>query len=184
MRTRLVASLLVTTVIAVQSQAAMMAYLTIKGQKTGVFLGGVTQKGREGKIAVVAADHDIIIPRDAATGLASGRKLNRPLKLTLELDKAAPLIYNALATNESLPEVKVEFWTPQNRAIAGVGTEVQHFTIKLTNASISEVHFNMHSILSPDTVKMPETIDVSFTYQKIEWTWNEGGITASDNWGG
>jgi type VI secretion system secreted protein Hcp len=24
--------------------------------------------------------------------------------------------------------------------------------------------------------------DIQFTYQKIEWTWNDGGITAGDDW--
>ena len=30
--------------------------------------------------------------------------------------------------------------------------------------------------------RLAEYEEVSLTYQKIEWTWNEGGISASDDW--
>ena len=184
MRARFFASIIVVSAIAVQSSAAMMAYLSIRGQKQGNFVGGVTQRGREGKIAVIAVDHDILSPRDTASGLPTGRRQHRPLKVTLELDKATPLIYTALTTNENLPEVTLDFWAPQVRAASGVGSEVQHFSIKLTSANITAVHFNMPNVLHPETARMSETIEVSFTYQKIEWNWKDGGIIASDNWGG
>lgn len=185
MRARLLASFIVVSAVAIQSQAGMMAYLTIKGQKTGVFKGGVTQKGREGKIAVIAADHDLGASSNAGgrPGLIA-RRSSQPVKLTLLLDQAAPLIYNAMSNGEILTEVTVDFWAPQVKAGLGIGTEVQHYSIKLTNATISDVHFVMPNIMHPDTLKSPETIEVSFTYQKIEWTWKDGGITASDDWKG
>ena len=42
--------------------------------------------------------------------------------------------------------------------------------MKLTNASVAddEQHGNYETI--------------AFTYQKIEWTWVDGGITAEDDW--
>jgi type VI secretion system secreted protein Hcp len=43
-------------------------------------------------------------------------------------------------------------------------------TIKLTNASVS------------DRVQKGDLETISFTYQKIEWTWVDGGITAQDDW--
>src|SRR4051812_30444407 len=112
MRTRLLASIFVVSGLAVQSHAALMAYLTIKGQKQGNFTGGITQKGREGKIGVIAVDHDILSPRDVRSGAATGRRTHRPLTVTIELDKAAPLIYNALSSSENLPEVTLDFWSP------------------------------------------------------------------------
>ena len=184
MRVKLLASLLVLSGFAIQSQAAMMAYLTIKGQKQGIFTGSVTQKGREGKIAVIGVEHDIMSPRNAATGLPTGKRMHKPFVVTIELDKATPLIYNALSTNENLPEVTLEFWTPQNKGVVGVGVEVQHYTVKLTNASISDVHFHMQNIRNPELVKYPESLDISFTYQKVEWIWKDGGIIASDDWNG
>ena len=160
----------------------MMAYMTVKGQKQGMFAGGITQKGREGKIGVIAVDHSVLMPHDAASGLATGRKMSRPFKVTVELDKATPLFYNAMASNENLSEVTLEFWTPQIKAASRLGCEVQHYTVKLTNASISEIHFNMANIRVPELEKMPQTLEISFTYQKIEYLWKDGGINATDNW--
>jgi type VI secretion system secreted protein Hcp len=31
-------------------------------------------------------------------------------------------------------------------------------------------------------MKYSEYEEIAFTYQKIEWTWTDGGITSSDEW--
>ena len=31
-------------------------------------------------------------------------------------------------------------------------------------------------------MKFAEYEEVAFTYQQIDWAWNDGGITASDSW--
>ena len=31
-------------------------------------------------------------------------------------------------------------------------------------------------------MKFAEYEEIAFTYQKIEWTWNDGGLTAMDDW--
>ena len=33
-----------------------------------------------------------------------------------------------------------------------------------------------------ENAKLPMLEMISFTYQKIEWTWLDGGITATDSW--
>ena len=161
---------------------AMMAYLYAKGQKSGQIKGSVTQKGREDSVAVIALSHSIVSPRDPQSGLPTGQRMHKPYVITKELDKATPVFYNVLCTNENLTEVTVKFWTPQLRAAAGVGSEVQHFTVKLTNANIASIDFRMANIRHPDLVKFTEYEEIAMTYQKIEWTWNDGGIMASDDW--
>ena len=161
---------------------ALNAYLKLKGQKQGEIKGSVTQKGRENKIAVIAVNHEIISPRDPASGLPTGKRMHKPMIITCELDKALPLMYNALVNNENLPEWELQFWTPQLRATSGAGTEVQHYTIKLTNANLSAINFNMLNNKNPELMKYAETANYSFTYQKIEWLWNDGGIMAMDDW--
>ena len=52
---------------------ALNAYLTLKGQKQGTIHGSVTQKGREGSIAVIAIEHEIVSPRDAGSENRSPR---------------------------------------------------------------------------------------------------------------
>ncbi len=161
---------------------ALNAYLKLKGQKSGDIKGSVTQKGREGKIMVIACDHEIISPRDAASGLPTGKRMHKPIVITKELDKASPLLYNILCHNENIPEWELQFWTPQLSAATGVGAEKQHYTIKLTNANIASIHFRMLNNKNPELMRYTEFEEVTFTYQKIEWTWTDGGITAGDDW--
>lgn len=161
---------------------AMQAYMTVKGQKHGNIDGSITQKGREKMIGVIAVSHEIISPRDPQSGLPTGQRMHKPFVVTKELDKSTPILYNVLCTNENCPEVFIKYWTPQLKAGTGQGSEVQHFTVKLTNANIASISFRMANIRHPDLVKFTEYEEIAFTYQKIEWTWNDGGISAGDDW--
>jgi type VI secretion system secreted protein Hcp len=162
---------------------ALNAYLKLKGQKTGLVKGSVTQKGRENLIMVIAVNHGIVSPRDAASGLPTGKRMHKPLVITKELDKSSPVLYNMLCTNENITEFVLDFWAPKNTGRAGgAGIEFQHFTIKLTNASIAGINFAMLNNKNPELVKYAEYEEITFTYQKIEWTWKEGNITAMDDW--
>lgn len=156
---------------------ALNAYLKLKGQKTGEIKGSVTQKGREGKIMVIAVSHEIVSPRDSASGLPTGKRMHKPFVITKELDKSSPILYQVLTNNESIPEWELQFWQPST-----TGAEKQHYTVKLVNANIASIAFRMANNKHPDLMKFTEYEEVAFTYQKIEWIWVEGGITAMDDW--
>lgn len=161
---------------------ALNAYLRLKGQKQGEIKGSVTQKGREGSIMVIAVSHEIVSPRDPASGLPTGKRMHKPFVITKELDKSSPLLYNVLVNNENVPEWKLEFWTPQLSAAGGVGAEKQHYTVQLLNANIASISFRMLNNKNPELSRYAEFEEVAFTYQKITWTWKDGGITAEDDW--
>lgn len=182
MKTKLIGSLVLVVALLANvpsAFAALNAYLTIKGARQGDIKGSVTQKGREGQIMVIAFQHEIVSPRDPASGLPTGKRKHGPLKIVKEVDKSSPLLYTALVTNENLPEVVLRFWQPSPS-----GQEQQHFTIKLVNASISGIRAEMLNNKYPENMQHKEREEVTFTYQKIIWTWEEGGITAQDDWEG
>jgi type VI secretion system secreted protein Hcp len=156
---------------------ALNAYLKLKGQKTGEIKGSVTQKGREGKIMVIAVSHEVISPRDPASGLPTGKRMHKPFVITKELDSATPLLLGALCNNENITEWELQFWTP-----SATGAEKQHYTVKLVNANIASIAFRMANNKHPDLMKYAEYEEIAFTYQKIDWTWMQGGITAGDDW--
>ena len=131
---------------------------------------------------VIAVSHEVVSPRDAASGLPTGKRMHKPFVITKELDKSSPLLYNALVTNENISQWQLQFWTPQLRAASGQGLEVQHYTVKLTHANIASISFRMANNKHPDLMKFAEYEEVAFTYRKIEWTWTDGGITAGDDW--
>jgi len=161
---------------------ALNAYLTLKGQKQGDIKGSVTQAGRVDSIMIIAVSHEIVSPRDAASGLPTGKRMHKPLVITKELDKSTPLLYNALVNNENISDYEIKFWTPQIKATQGLGTEVHHFSLKLVNANIASIHFKMANNKHPELMKFAEYEEIAFTYQKIIWTWIQGGITAEDDW--
>ena len=156
---------------------ALNSYLKLKGQKQGEIKGSVTQKGRENKIMVIAVSHEIVSPRDPASGLPTGKRMHKPLVITKELDKSSPLLYSVLTNNENITEWELQFWTPSS-----TGVEKQHYTVRLTNANIASIQFRMLNNKNPDLMKYTEYEEIAFTYEKIEWTWTEGGITAIDSW--
>jgi type VI secretion system secreted protein Hcp len=160
---------------------ALNAYLKLKGVKQGEIKGSITQKGREGKIAVIAVNHEISVPYNAATGLASGKRMHKPFVITKELDKSSPSLYNALISNENITDWELQFWTPQLGAATGIGAEKQHYTIRLTNARIIDIKFVLPNTKITETQNLAEYEEVTFLYQKIEWTWNDGGIMATDD---
>lgn len=161
---------------------AMMAYMYVKGQKQGKIKGSVTQKGREGAIGVIGYHHSVVSPRDPQSGLPTGQRMHKPFTIVKATDAASPHLYAALCTNENLPEVTVEFWTPQIKPGPSAGSEVQYYTVKLTNAGIASITGMMPNIDDPAQHKYPMQEEIAFTYQKIEWIWTDGNVTASDDW--
>lgn len=156
---------------------ALNAYLTLVAAKQGQVLGSVIQKGREGTIMVFAASHSIVSPRDPVSGRPTGKRMHKPFVITKEIDRSSPLLYSILCNNENISSLEIQFYTP-----SPTGVERQHYTVQLTNANISDIELRMPNTKNPHTAKLPAREEISFTYQKISWTWTEGNISADDDW--
>jgi type VI secretion system secreted protein Hcp len=157
---------------------ALNAYMYLKGQKQGNINGSVTQKGHENSIAVHAASHSVVVPRDPQSGLPTGKRMHKPFVVTKEIDKSSPLLYLALATNENLPTCQFQY----SAATPVAGIEKQIYTIMLTNANIASIDHRMYNNLEPGMANLPVQEEIAFTYQKIQWTWADGSVTSSDDW--
>ena len=164
--------------------AALNAYLTLRGSKQGDIKGSVTQKGREGKILVFSASHMIVSPRDLASGKPAGKRQHKPFVIFKELDASSPRLWNALVTNEVMAKFELQFWAPNSKVggVGGTSTEMIIYSVVLTNASVQSIDFRMPNNKLPDQSKLPEYEEVSFSYEGIQWTWTQGGITARDSW--
>ena len=155
------------------------AYLTIQGKIQGKISGSVTQKGRKNSILIHSFDNEILSPRDSASGLATGKRQHHPIVILKEIDKSSPRLWTALITNEVLTSWELDIWGPSATA---PGTEAKIYTISLTNASIGSIHEFMAEDDLPANLGRPLQEEITFTYQKIKWTWVDGGITATDDW--
>jgi type VI secretion system secreted protein Hcp len=152
-------------------------YAQIKGQKSGQIKGSVLQQVHRDQIGGLAMSYEVDLGHDAATGLPTGKRLHKPFMITKEWDQSSPALLNVLFTNENLTTCIFEFW----HAVAN-GSEMKFMTYTLTNANIISIH---QYTASPDQLNQfdaKDLEDIAFTYQKIEVTWVQGGITAQDDW--
>lgn len=156
---------------------ALNAYLTVKGQKQGGIRGSVTQKGREGSIQVHSFSNEVLSPRDPASGLPTGKRMHKPLIILKEVDKSSPLLWNVLVQNENLTEWTLDFWE-----VSAATPEKRIYSIRLTNASIASMRESMLDNEDAANARYTLLEEISFTYQRIEWVWIEGEISAQDDW--
>jgi type VI secretion system secreted protein Hcp len=156
---------------------ALDAFLWCTGASLGDIKGSVTETGKEDSIRVIAASHELLCPTDATTGLPTGKRKHTPFTITKEVDRATPLLYQAMVNNESLVAWKLQFWTP-----SPTGQPFQHYTVELTNASICDIRFEMLNNQVPENAPHREREHISFVYQFITWTWTTGGIAAQADW--
>jgi type VI secretion system secreted protein Hcp len=157
---------------------AVQIYATVTGAKQGAFKGETTQKGRENMIPVVGFSYGVIVPRDTATGQASGKRQHQPVVLTKEWGASSPQFYTAAYANEVLTTVVFNFFV-----INPVGVQQLDHTVKLTNATIASVQQSIHLPQSGGPIiDSRELQEISFTFQKIDITSISGGTEATDDW--
>lgn len=170
-----VAMLLASSILAASSSAdaALNAYLRLKGQKTGDIRGSVVQKGREGQIMVIALEQ-------ATSKPVNGRTTTGPIVLTKEVDQSSPLLHAAMINGEPLSEFTLMLWRPRLGGGVG-GTEEQYYTLKLTNARITNIRTTMLNNKNPDLARYETHEEVTFTYDAIEWTYTGATPTMEKN---
>jgi len=131
-----------------------------------------TMKSMEKYSKILGFKFGTISPRDAATGLASGKRTHQPVVLWKQLDISTPAIFQALCQNQTLDSVEIMYYQAH-------GTEakrVQFFKLTLTNATIVE-----SEVLGGfDGNKVIERI--AFTFQKIEYNEVPDSKTSQDSW--
>ena len=152
---------------------ALNAYLKLKGQNQGDIKGS----GPENKIMVIASNHSILSPRNESSGIAIGKRMHKPFVITKEVDQSTPQLYKALVDNENISEWELQFWKPDTS-----GAEMQYYTVKLNNATIASIEFHMPNNKDHQLMKFMEYEEIAFTYQDIEWIWEESGVSASADW--
>jgi type VI secretion system secreted protein Hcp len=151
------------------------AFMRIKG-KSGEIKGGTTQKGREGMIAVHALEQNVVVPVDVSSGMATGRRVHKPIVITKRVDKSSAPLHLALSRDEVLSEVTIQFFE-----VGRDGVERNHYTIVLKNARITGLRHVMLDNNKPDLARLPAYEELTLVYESITWTWNDGGLTATDS---
>ncbi len=156
---------------------AYESYMKITGTKQKAFKGESTREAWKEKIPCLGFNYEVQSPRDQATGQASGKRQHKPVTITKEWGAASPQIFQALVNNEVLTEVTFEFIRT-----TAEGAEEVHYTIKLVNATISNLKQYIGDTRHSDAIDKHELEDVSFTFQRIEIESKLGKTMATDDW--
>jgi len=151
-------------------------YVQVRGSKQGVFKGESKRSSRTEWIEGLDFAFELFSPYDLATGHTSGKRQWKPIVVTKEWGASSPQFLQALATNEVLTSVVLEFVS-----LRPDGTEVTSHTIQLTNGAVTDVsQFIGPAPLNP--VPTLELTRISFTFQKITVTDVQGTTTFVDDW--
>jgi len=154
------------------ADGALNAYMKIDN-----IAGPVSNKGKEGTIVVFYASHSVSTQSGVAHGRTHGDFLIRK-----EVDKTSPRLYSTWVRGDTLPRVKIDFYVPATSTTGPSPSEKPSYSVELTSAKITAIKFELPNNKEETTKALPMFESVSFVYQKIDWTWAEGGISASDQW--
>ncbi len=146
--------------------------VSVTGKVQGKFKGEMIQKGFEGKFAGLGFEQEVISPRDAATGLATGKRQYRPLRIKQAWGPASLQFIAALNANEPLA-VAMDFFAPD-----AAGMLVLDHTVRLTNATV--VSYKSHA--DRDDLKAPQVDDIELVFQQIEIIDHRGKGNVVDTW--
>lgn len=162
-----------------QQAHAENIYCSFKGAKQGLINGDRGLGGDATLIPIQALGQDVAVPRDDASGLPTGRRQYQPLQLQKSLDRASPQLFQALVTNERLSSVTCTFY--RARPFMADGTPKPYFVIKLTNANLTGLQLSGHGAAG-GAANAGEHETISLTFQKIELTDLDSGVTSQDDW--
>lgn len=157
------------------AQAAQEFYVSIVGAVQGPFKGEVVRKGFEGKMAGISFDYAIVSPRDAVSGMATGKRQHKPVRIKKAWGAASTQLFTALTKNEMLTTVAIDFFSNDPN-----GMVVLDHTIKLTNAFVASITHNSDTLGTLATVPPTETVE--FTFQQIELIDHRFKSAVMDSW--
>lgn len=155
----------------------MPCFMTLEGESQGKIDGSSQVQGRENMIIVQSVDHLIQIPKSPQTGLPTGKRLHMPMKITKEIDKSSPKLYQALCSGEQMKNVTLDYYR-----ISPQGKEEKYYTVKLENAIVVGITSWVPNCLDANNESLGHMEDVSFSYMKITESWHPDGIEADDSW--
>lgn len=162
------------------------AYISIVGKTQGnITQGAFTEdsvgnsfvEGHEDEILVQEIKHLIQLPTDPQSGQPTGQRVHRPMIFTCAINKAVPLLYQALASGELLPKVVLKLYRTSVH-----GQQEHFFSTTLEDAVIVNIAMAVPNAQSPMYSDFTQLIDVALSYRKISWEHVVANTSAADDW--
>jgi type VI secretion system secreted protein Hcp len=162
---------------------ALKAYASFKGVKQGTFKGGGRSKGlQSGKTVLTGAwfgfSFGVHAPKDSIVYLPGGKRRHQSITIRKEADAASPQLSAAFTSNEPL-DCKIELFK------ADGGRLTPNYVAELSGGVISSIKRVPPSTTGQTHSEGQNTFEqeeISFSFQMIDITWNDGRITTHDDW--
>lgn len=141
------------------ARAAIDAYMKIPGVEG-------TAKGEwAGWIPIESVTFTSEAARDAASGLASGKRVHQPFVITKQVDSASPKLFEAASHGGHFATVQVAYVNAEGQVIK--------------RAELSDVMLQARKAGTGGGHEMEE---IQFAFQKIVFQSKEGKTMATDDW--
>ncbi|WP_241086186.1 Hcp family type VI secretion system effector [Candidatus Vondammii sp. HM_W22] len=162
------------------------AYIAIEGKTQGNItqgaftadsVGNIFVEGHEDQILAQAISHVVTVPTDPQSGQPSGQRVHKPFKFVCALNKAVPLLYNALASGEMLPKVEITLYRTSSE-----GKQEHFYSTFLEDATVVNIDADLPHAQNPANAEYTQLIEISLAYRKITWEHAVAGTSGSDDW--
>jgi type VI secretion system secreted protein Hcp len=148
----------------------------IKGESTQ------TSLGRDNSIECTSYEQKIETPTEVGSARATGRTQVGQIIIRKRIDKASPLLIEALVKNK-VCEARFRFFRPNP---TGDGTTEQFYSVWFKEGRITSVRQFVPDTIQPSTSSDPPMEEVAFSAANIQYIFVNGGITGyagEDVWG-
>lgn len=161
-------------------------YIAITGKTQGNITAGAFSadsignsyvQGHTDEMLVQEFKHLITIPTNPQSGQPAGQRIHKPFIFTVALNKAIPLLYNALASGEMLTDVSLKWYRTSID-----GKQEHFFSTNLTDATVININCTMPNCLDSNKKNYTQLIDIALAYRKIEWEHLIAGTSGADDW--
>ncbi len=140
-------------------------------------IGNSKVLGREKGVEILGFNHRIYIPNDADTGAITGTRKHEPFTIQKAFCAASPVLYKSCCSGSTMKEIRLSWYQ-----INSHGQEKEYFRHILTNAKVVCVNPLMEDIKDKSKENYGHLEKIAFRYEKIEWTYIDGNVIASDDW--
>jgi type VI secretion system secreted protein Hcp len=157
----------------------MMAYLDLQLQTSGKVKGDSTTHtlGRKDLIEVWAYYQETVAPRDASTGMATGRRIQKAARIMTPVGTASAILFQGLCGNETVVKAIFRFFK-HDRA----GKEKEYYKITLEDGTISFMSTRLPNAKAADLAFHDEYHELDFTFRKITVENLEASNSSIDDW--
>lgn len=165
---------------------AIPAYMTIEGQNQGDIssgalsedsVGTATQEGHEDEIMIQAFTHNVPRGTNDQSGQITSMPAMKPMKITKFIDKASPLLHNALTTGEQL-NVEINWYR-----ISASGEEELYYVMELENAVLVDIETILPSVGDPAMAHLAHMEILHINPGAITWTHEAAGTEGAYRFG-